>query len=136
MYVPCSTSKRFLSVVDSKASNTAAPTSKYVNVHTINDRVRTFCFFITAKSPRRPGLEAHPQLLLYCDIQSKNILTMYSTTLFTAFPANLQISNLSLLNSECISFFGTFLATVVYNKQPLARKDDMPVVKLDYLTQL
>lgn len=32
----------FLSVSDSKASNTAAPTSKYVNVHTTNDNVRTF----------------------------------------------------------------------------------------------
>ena len=40
---------------DSSASKTAAPTSRYVNVHTISDNVLTFCFFISdaASSPRR-----------------------------------------------------------------------------------
>lgn len=44
--LPCSASQRRFSVSDSRASKTAAPTSKYVNVHTIRDIVRTFCFFM------------------------------------------------------------------------------------------
>lgn len=35
-----------ISCSDSSASNIAAPTNKYVNVHTINERVRKFCLFI------------------------------------------------------------------------------------------
>lgn len=35
-----------LSSLDSRASKTAAPISKYVKVHTTNDNVRTFCRFI------------------------------------------------------------------------------------------
>ena len=44
-----------ISCSDSRASNMAAPTSKYVNVHTINERVRRFCLFIrhSSKSTQR-----------------------------------------------------------------------------------
>lgn len=44
--LPFNASQRLFSVSLSSASNTAAPTSKYVNVHTIKEIVRTFCFFI------------------------------------------------------------------------------------------
>lgn len=40
-----------ISVSDSRASNTAAPMSRQVNVQTINDNVRTFCFFILRATP-------------------------------------------------------------------------------------
>lgn len=46
-------SQRFLSVSDSRASNTAAPTRRYVNVHTTSDSVLTFCLFIFAVLPLR-----------------------------------------------------------------------------------
>jgi hypothetical protein len=38
-----------LSFCDSRASNTAAPTKRYVKVQTIRDKVRTFCFFIASQ---------------------------------------------------------------------------------------
>lgn len=47
----CSASQRFRSVSDSRASNTAAPTSRYVNVHTMSEIVRTFCFFMLHAAP-------------------------------------------------------------------------------------
>lgn len=47
----CSFSR--ISKSDSRASKTAAPTSRYVNVQMIRDRVRTFCRFM-AKRNRRP----------------------------------------------------------------------------------
>lgn len=45
-FLPCRNSQRFASVWDSNESKTAAPMSKYVNVQTTNDSVRTFCRFI------------------------------------------------------------------------------------------
>lgn len=48
--LPERNSHRFLSVFDSNASNTAAPINKYVNVHTTNDKVLTFCLFIFTQS--------------------------------------------------------------------------------------
>lgn len=47
----CSFSR--ISKSDSRASKTAAPTSRYVNVQMIRDKVRTFCRFM-AKRNRRP----------------------------------------------------------------------------------
>lgn len=45
-YVLDKNAHRLLSVSDSRASKTAAPINKYVNVHTTRDRVLTFCRFI------------------------------------------------------------------------------------------
>jgi len=45
---PKRNSQRLFSVSDSRASNTAAPIRRYVNVHTTSDRVLTFCLFILA----------------------------------------------------------------------------------------
>lgn len=46
MYLLDKKSHLLLSVSDSRASKTAAPIKRYVNVHTTSDRVRTFCRFI------------------------------------------------------------------------------------------
>ena len=45
---PVRNSFRFLSVSDSRASNTAAPISRYVKVQTTSDRVLTFWRFISS----------------------------------------------------------------------------------------
>ena len=49
----CSFSR--ISKSDSSASKTAAPTSRYVNVQTIRDRVRTFCRFMANRNLRPRG---------------------------------------------------------------------------------
>lgn len=54
-------SQRFLSVFDSKASNTAAPISRYVKVHTTRDRVLTFCLFIFAQCNSHANSSAVPR---------------------------------------------------------------------------
>lgn len=79
---PSRTSQRFFSVSDSRASKTAAPTRRYVNVQTIKVKVRTFCFFILWWTPcwvAAPQSQA-AMLLLDDPVHVSQLHNLHTTT--------------------------------------------------------